>query len=305
MGIQKGLDDLTRMRFGMVLQQHEPPAVVTQDLRQEAPDLRPPHRALTKADRQAQAPLVSRDDQRANRIDLARLEGDRTVRRVAAWRPCALDVGHQPEATFVQENQRNAQLLALFLAAASGTAASAQSGPRRVAWRAAQVSGNSSPGAARATTRRWDDSAGETSVGSRWQCGLMSTVRWGSQRLPLPPTGWLPVRGVRPRTTWRGVPRRREHTVLSPHPVRNRLSSGTPSPAPRTRHGRRGPETSRASGVGWHVAVAVRAIALSHEVACRLAYAMSQGECLITYSKLNSFWMKPLSTVPAQGLGCL
>jgi hypothetical protein len=97
--------------------------------------------------------------------------------------PGGFKVGNKQKATFVQENQVRAKLRSLFLYAASGSVANAQSRARRADTSGARVSDNSTPSRATDATGRWGGSAEEIPARLPWRHALRSTIRSGTPPL--------------------------------------------------------------------------------------------------------------------------
>ena len=164
---QKRLYFLTLMNWRFVPDQHDGAAHPSQQMLQEFNDLVACQITLVRLGTQADFAATGRDQQRANRIDpLAVLKAGPNLGRLSPRCPGPLEGTHQRLPIFVNKYKGCAQVTPLFLSWARDTVSSGRSRRRHAGRNAAVAFDNSTPYAARDTTRRSDDTEFQTDAGS-------------------------------------------------------------------------------------------------------------------------------------------
>jgi hypothetical protein len=191
---QKPLDFLALMNRRFVPHQHDGTAYPSQQMLQEFKDLVAGQITLVRLGTQADFASAGRDQQRTNRIDpLVVLKAGPNLGRLSSRCPSSLEGTDQRLSVFVNKYKGGAQVTPLFLSWASDTVSSGRSRHHRAGRSAAVAFGNSTPYAARDTTRSSDDTEFQTDAGSTVRYALASnSPRRNREHMP-PSTGLAPV----------------------------------------------------------------------------------------------------------------
>ena len=140
----KRLDFLPSMNRRVIPNHHQRPRYLLQQLPQEIDHLLTGQIALIQLHPQLDPMRFGGDQQGANQVrPLVMLQTGANRRRLAAWRPSALEGTDQIFATFIEENKGRSQALPLFLSTASDTVSNKQSPFRRVGKLGVAAFGNS------------------------------------------------------------------------------------------------------------------------------------------------------------------